>query len=331
MRKIKFGILKGYSNSYVDYVKSCQYLKVDFEIIDILRYDWLTKIINSDCDGFLVRPPCGAQEQKNVYDDVVYFISEELKKPIYPEYNSLYLYENKRAMYYWLKINGFPHVKTYVIATKKEALEILDKLTFPVVFKANIGAGGKAVDIVKSKNRAKMIIHLVFGIYRPKFSFGYIRFGKIKGIPMPLFGMSQKHCVLIQDYKKIKWEWRIIKIGNSFFGHQKLLKGLKASGSGRNGWVKPPDELLYLTNKICIKGNFNSMAVDILEDIDGDYYVNELQSLFGSVLDSQMKINGIPGRFIFINDKFIFEEGEFNVFGSCLLRVKNFLEILNDK
>ena len=109
------------------------------------------------------------------------------------------------------------------------------------------------------------------------------------------------------------------------------MKGNKASGSDRIGWVKPPEELLRMVNDICIKGKFNSMAVDIMEDFEGNYYVNELQSLFSSTLNAQLRINNVPGRFILKNNEFIFEEGEFNVFGSGLLRVENFIEILNNR
>lgn len=134
--------------------------------------------------------------------------------------------------------------------------------------------------------------------------------------------------MLVQDYQKIKWEWRIIKIGDSFFGHQKLLKGDFASGSGRVGRVDPPKELLTLVKDICEKGNFYSMGADIFETIDNKYYVNELQSLFLSIRDSQMRINDVPGRYKLIDGQYVFEKGEFNRFGSYLLRVEHFIKLL---
>jgi len=89
-----------------------------------------------------------------------------------------------------------------------------------------------------------------------------------------------------------------------------------------------PKNLIHYN--ICEKGKFECMAMDVLESVDGTYYVNELQTLFGSYLDSQMYINGEPGRFIYDKDskKYIFEHGYFNVYGSNLLRVKHFYELL---
>ena len=149
----------------------------------------------------------------------------------------------------------------------------------------------------------------------------------------PVFGSIQKFYVIIQEYHKIKWEWRMIKIGDSYFGHQKLLNGEFASGSGIDavGWIDPPKELLFLLKEVCEKGKFYSMSVDIFETLDGEYLINELQSVFGTYDRPQMYINDIPGRYIFKNGSFVFEEGdEFNKFKNDILRVKHFIEILEN-
>jgi glutathione synthase/RimK-type ligase-like ATP-grasp enzyme len=229
----------------------------------------------------------------------------------------------------WLQIHNFPHPKTKVFIDKKEAMEYIENCKYPIVVKSNIGAGASGVRIIKSHKEARKIINNIFGRFHPLLSFGQCQTRKKFGLKIPVFGLAQKHNVLIQEFHEIKWEWRIIKIDNSYFGHQKLLKGEFASGSDLVGWVEPPYELLEMTRQICEEGNFYSMAVDIFETKDGKYLVNELQSLFGSYLDSQMYIDSTPGRFKHINNKYIFEEGEFNKYGSYLLRVEHFIKILN--
>ena len=107
-----------------------------------------------------------------------------------------------------------------------------------------------------------------------------------------------------------------------------MLKGQMASGSDRIGWVEPPEEVLLLAKNVCDKGNFDSMAVDIFETINGEFLVNELQAVFGSYIPYQMKINRTPGRFVFQDNTFNFEEGEFHRHGSNLLRVEHFLQKL---
>ena len=71
------------------------------------------------------------------------------------------------------------------------------------------------------------------------------------------------------------------------------------------------------------------MALDVFETQDGRFLINELQSIFGSIDDSQMYIDGVPGRFRCVDGRFVFEEGRFNRHGSYTLRVQHFVEMLS--
>jgi glutathione synthase/RimK-type ligase-like ATP-grasp enzyme len=330
LKNIKLGILKDYSNNYQLYIEACKHLQVKYEVVDFLSPDWIQFIKKSKCDGFLCHPPDNIQEQKSIYDERLYFLNKVLSKPVYPSYESLYIYENKRNMAYWLEINDFPYPETRIFSRKKDALDYFDSVEFPIVLKTNIGAGGSGVEIINHKLKAKRITQKIFGRVHPAITFGRVRFSrKFYGIPLPLFGRVQKHYMIVQKFYKIKWEWRIIKIGDTYSGHQKLLKGQFASGSDKVGWVKPPEELLHMVKELCEKGGFDSMAVDIFETTEGRFLVNELQAIFGSFIPYQMKIDEKPGRYVYKNGKFNFEEGEFHQYGSNLLRVKRFLEQLS--
>lgn len=331
---MKLGILKAWDKlHYSRFVNACEYLKINYEVIDILCADWIDKIQSSNCDGFLCRPPCDFQERKSIYDEKIYFIHKFLNKPIYPSFDEQFIYENKRNMAYFLEIMNFPHPKTNVFSRKEDALLYIENCVYPIVFKSNVGASATGVTIVKNKQHAKKIIISVFGRFNSLFTIGKVPFfksNKLNGLKYPAFGAIQKHYVIIQEYHKIKWEWRIIKIGDSYFGHQKLLKGEFASGSGIDavGWVDPPRELLRLVKDVCEQGRFYSMSVDIFETVNGEYLINELQTHFGAYDRPQMYINGIPGRYILKNDTFVFEEGQFNQFFSNILRVEHFINIL---
>jgi glutathione synthase/RimK-type ligase-like ATP-grasp enzyme len=329
---MKLGILTDSNEHYKLYEKSCIELKIDYVIIDLLSSKWFENLSNHlDCDGYLVRPTHEFQEHNDVFMERLYFLNKDLNKPIYPSYNELKIYENKRNMASWLKIHNFPHPKTNVFIDKEECINYINNSKYPIVMKSNIGAGATGVIIVKSLKEAKKIVNNIFGRFHPLLALGQSQSRKKYGINIPTFGNAQKHTILIQEFHPIKWEWRIIKIDNSYFGHQKLLNGEFASGSNLVTWIEPPKELLEMVKNICDKGNFYSMAVDIFETEDGEYLVNELQSLFGSYLDSQMYINDVAGRFNYVDGKFVFEEGEFNRFGSYLLRVEHFKKILNEK
>lgn len=328
---MRLGILTGY-NDWKSYIAACKELGVDYEVVDILSSNWMENLKKARVDGFLCRPTCGFQEHKNIYDERLYFIKEYFKKPMYPNFNSLYIYENKRNMAAFLEYYDFPHVKTEVFIDKKDALAYVEQAHYPIVQKSNIGAGGSAVTIIKSKGQARRIVNKLFGYKNGLFDKGLSPVYYKWGIPFKFTGAAQKHYMLVQPFHKIKWEWRILKVGNSYFGHQKLLNGDKASGSGLVGWVEPPQKLLYLAKEICDKGGFDVMDVDVFETLDGKYLVNEIQAIFGSYLPYQMKINDKPGRFVYSDEKgFVFEEGEFNRLNSKLLFVEDFIQKLQSK
>ena len=329
---MKLGVFKAFDNYHKYYVRACEELGIDYEIIDIISADWLTNIKKSACDGFLCRPPSKFQERKNMFDEKLYFISQVMKLPIYPSYHELYLYENKRMISYWLELNNIPHPKTKVFYQKEEYLQFLEEnKEYPIVVKSNIGSTSKGVMIVENKGKARRLANKFFGLINPKLARGYTAITTGKIVPVMSYGSREKHFIIVQKFEKIKWEWRVVKIDDSYFGHKKLLKGYFASGSHLKGWERPPDELLFLLKDISERGAFQSITADIFETVDGGYLVNELITFIGQKTKHLMLIDGVPGRLLLKNGKFEFEAGHFNQHQSYTLRVKHFLKILEQE
>lgn len=327
---MKLGIFTAFDNYHKYYIRACESLNVNYEIVDIISSDWLQNVQDSDCDGFLCRPPSKFQERKSMFDERLYIIYYMLKRLIYPSYNELYLYENKRMTSYWLDLNNFPKAETWIFYRKSDFKKFIKEYNdFPIVIKSNIGSTAKGVSIIHSKKQANSIANKAFGLIKPKLARGYTSITTGKIIPLLSRGSRERHFVIVQKFEEIKWEWRIVKIDDSYFGHKKLMRGYFASGTHLKDWGKPPDELLFLVKNICEKGDFLSMSADILETKDGRYLVNELQSLFGQPVKDLMLIDDKPGRFVYKDNKFVFEEGHFNQHNSYLLRVKHFIKIIN--
>lgn len=324
---VKLGILTSTNDSYLKYVTACDEAEIPYEIVDILAADWVERIRKSDCDGFLARPPCDFQERKSMYDERLYFLSHMMGRRLYPSYDELFIYENKRAVSYFLDIHNFPHPQTNVFVRKADAITHMETCDLPVVFKSNIGASATQVQVVRDRAQGMSIIQQVFGRIHPELAVGFIGY-HFKGIPVPLVGRMQRHYVIMQEFIPIKWEWRIIKIGKSYFGHRRLLKGDFASGAKIFAWGAPPEELLWLVKKVCDTGNFDSISMDVFETLDGHFLINELQSIFGSQEASQMRIDDRPGRYVLVDGRFVFEEGVFNKHKSYPLRVADFVEKL---
>lgn len=137
----------------------------------------------------------------------------------------------------------------------------------------------------------------------------------------------QKGFVIFQEYIPHEFEWRVVRIGDSFFAHKKLKTGSKASGSLLKKYDNPPFEILDFVKGITNKYKFYSQALDIFET-DNGYLINEMQCIFGQSDPYQMLVNGLPGRYRYLGNKWEFEEGDFTNNQCFNLRLAFLLENL---
>ena len=69
-----------------------------------------------------------------------------------------------------------------------------------------------------------------------------------------LIGIAiQKGFIILQKYIPHDFEWRVVKIGDSYFGHQKIKQGDKASGTKGIDYTAPPLQLLDFARDISNK------------------------------------------------------------------------------
>ena len=118
---------------------------------------------------------------------------------------------------------------------------------------------------------------------------------------------------MLQEYLPNAKEWRMMRIGNSYYGYRKEKVGDFHSGSGAWSWLDPPRKLLKLLHDVTEAGGFTSMDVDIFETEDGRYLVNELQTVFGALTPKDMlHVDGVNGRYLYNKEKdeWIFDPGD---------------------
>lgn len=326
---------------------ACQKLNLEFQVIDLTSARWFSQIHSSDFNFFLLKPPGLLSHYKTLYDERTYIITKVLKCKTYPSYEECYIYENKKLLSYFLMANNFPHPATHVFYNKDESLSFLNTCKFPLVAKTTIGASGSGVMIIKDRNEAAKYINRAFSKKGIKRRFGPNRITGtpskwlLKSIKAPsyltkkikeylsIYTHGERDLVLFQDYIPHNFEWRAVKIGDSYFAHKKIKTGDKASGSKGIDFVNPPLELLNFIKKLCDRFNFNFMAIDMFE-INGSFLINELQTIFGHVQDHIMEVNGVPGRYVFRNESWIFEPGDFNANESYDLRLRTALELFRN-
>lgn len=330
---MKLGILTSFNKDWKLYAEACEKLGVEHEIVDFVGRDWLKNCLESGCDGFVARPPNDFPERKAMYDERLMFLARQAGKPVYPGVEELLFYENKRSLVNWLDYYALPHPKTVVLSSYAEAMEFVGNASYPFVSKRAIGSAASGVIVVKSPRQARRLVRQFFGWPIPGITRGktYWSWYKKKWL-LPDVGDEQKHYMIVQDFCDVRWEHRIIRIGDTFLGYRKVVgKRGFASGSGLAAWGEPPRRALDMVREITDRFGFRSMAIDVFETADGEYLINEMQALFGSVERSLLNIDGKDGRYVWKDGDYRFEEGYWNVKRCYELRVQDFVRLLEGK
>jgi len=346
-RKIKALILQNeQSNDTQRWEYACEKNKetLDYTSIDLTRHDWLEKINLFLPDIILTKPGAISGVFKNLYDERLTILSRDLGYFCFPTLNEVLIYENKRYLSYFLKASGLPHPQTFVFYHKREALHFLHETRFPLIGKTNIGASGSGISILRNIQEAEAYVHAVLsgkGFSRrsgPNLEKGDLFRRGLRYFyhPGKIFNKLQKYrsvagdlhkdFVILQEFISHDYEWRVVRMGDSFFAHKKVKKGEKASGALIKGYEDPPRALLTFVKDVTDRFGFYSQAVDIFES-GGKYLINEMQCIFGQSDPWQMLVDNKPGRYVFKNNKWIFEEGDFNTNESYDLRLETAIEL----
>lgn len=327
------------------WIEACKKLNVNYQVVNLTDSDWYENIQNKSFTILLAIPGAISPLFKQLYDERLSILVKNCGYKVFPNLEEILIYENKRYLSYWLKANQIPHPATWVFYNVNEANNFISETTYPIVAKLNIGASGSGVVILKSNQQAADYVKKIFknGIsptFGPRFNRGNI-FRRIwKKIKDPVAlkdkinryklaaNNKQTGFLVLQEFIPHSYEWRVVRIGNSFFAHKKLMKGEKASGSLLKNYDNPPLSLLDFVKNITDKVQFHSQAVDIFETQTDTYLVNEMQCIFGQSDPYQMLVNGKPGRYLYADNNWFFEEGDFNTNESYDLRIKYLIEIM---
>jgi hypothetical protein len=316
---VRLGILKTYSYWHQYYAAACREIGVPYCTIDIERADWMAQVQESGCDAFLVWPTANLNVWKQMYDERLAILSGPARKLVYPEFDAMWIYESKRRMHYWLSAGGFPHPETWIFYNREEAMAFAETAELPIVTKTDLGAVSSGVQIIRHRRELRAIVRTAFGR-------GVLRRGTDRRD-------RQWGNILFQRFVAEASEWRIIRIGDSYFGYEKIRVGDFHSGTGLWRYIEPPENLLNLTREITDRGGFTSMSVDILVDATGKFYVNELQGVFGMLKDYACMVDGKTGRMLrdAATGRWRFDEGDFCRNRMCNLRVEVVLEMLAER
>jgi hypothetical protein len=297
---IRIGILQNRAMYHTHYVRACLDLGLPFRVIDLGGDGWLSALKKGECSLFLAWPDATQTPWAKVYKDRCDVIEHELGLTIVPSSRERWMYEDKFRLRDWLVANEIPHPRTWVFTRREEARAFATECALPIVFKTGFGGAAAGVQIVRTRRALLEIVRKAFG--RGHAPAGHDHRDREWG------------RLLLQEYLPEVREWRMVRIGDSYFGHPKGRVGDFHSGSKRVEWDSPSWPLLDLLHRVTEVGGFRSMDVDVFETPDGRLLVNELQTVFGtSTSVDQMRKDGVPGRMARLAESgsWVFEPGDF--------------------
>ena len=322
----RVGIVYDWGLRHAYYEAACRELGVPYTIVDVTTSDWVNKVLADDSAIYLFRPFVLSSFGRAVYEERAFFMENNLKKNLFPRYEELWPYESKRRCANLLQLHNVPHPQTWVFFSREEARLFVQNARYPLVFKTDLGAEAYGVRIVGSPREGEAIVRQCFG----------------KGIRSGPCDPRDRNYdqVLFQEYLADVKEWRVIRIGDSYFAYEKGKKGDFHSGSKVVLYGTPPEGLLEFSRQALDKMGLNCVAADILVDPAQRFFVNEIQAYYGAnetnglyfengqrifLEDNQtieMRINGRAGRYFYSGGQWLFEEGDFSRNAGCNLRVK---------
>lgn len=298
--------------------RALKILDLQGHVLDPTRDDFHERILTGSERIFLCWPGHFTNQQRQMFWEKALPLYDWSEASIYPSRRALNIYEAKRELAYFLRMNQIPHPETHVFYDLAEALDFARNCPLPQVFKTNTGSSGIGVEILRDRRELIALIRDVFGRYYVKRSLSDSR------------DIDYGH-VILQEFISPVREYRVIKIGDSWFGHEKMpsARSELMSGSGVNAWTEPPYELLDFCAGLAERFGFTTMCFDVFRSGDGSWLVNELQTWFGSYDNSQMYVDGVPGRYLHSNGDWVFESGFFNQCRSLPLIIVSAISHLN--
>jgi len=282
---VRFAIVANRGQYHAHFVQACLELGVPFRVVNLLGHSWLKVVEESCCDVLLVWLEAVQTPATRLIKERVEILERELGFPCVPTAAELWLYEDKPRVAAWLAAKEIPTPPTWVFGLRQEAEEFAATCPLPVVVKTPFGAAASGVWVVRRRSHLRRLVRRAFG--RGLLAGGGDRRDRQWGV------------FFVQQWVPVVKEWRLVRIGDSYFGHPKGPRGDFHSGSGVALWDVPEPRHLDFLHAVTEAGGFRSMDVDVFETANGQLLVNELQAVFGaSVAIDQCRVDGQPGRFV---------------------------------
>ena len=305
---MRVGILRPFRGTHRSmlgvYKQILDYNNTEYIELDINNFDFWEKI--KSCDFFLAKF-AQIDDDLHLMSEIVPIINLYLKIPCFPNYNTVWHYDDKVRQYYLLKQFDFPVVESYIFWDKKRALDWAESINYPVVFKLKGGAGSVNVSLVKSKRVAKKIVRKSFG--KGIHPYWYALYGKFKAFNWdyqkifkyflrPYYKQYFKDANAFPNYSRHKnyvyfqkympnndYDTRVAILGKRAWAFKRFNRKNDFRASGSNMYDTRRDQInkqmIHIAFDVSEKLGFQSMAFDFVYNENKEPVILEISYTYG--------------------------------------------------
>ena len=311
-----------FSDRWITYCKSNQ---IAYKIVDCYRSDIIQQL--DDCDALMWH--ISNQNSKDILfaKQLLYSVQAAGKK-VFPDYNTVWHFDDKVGQKYLLEAIEAPLVPTWVFYGKQDALAWAKTASFPKVFKLRGGAGSANVRLAKTRSQAIQLTKKAFGrgfsqydaVGNLKERIRKYKLGKtdfidiVRGVirfmyptKYALVAGRERGYVYFQDFvPENNFDIRVIVIGDKAFAIKRMTRDndFRASGSGDIKYEKNNfnDATIKLSFVLAQKLNSQCIAFDYVFKEMEHFLVEMSYGFVKEVYDScvgywDKELNWYEGRF----------------------------------
>lgn len=292
----------GFSDRWIDY---CKKNHIDYKVVNAYDSDIIQQV--SDCDAFMWH------FSHMLYKDALFakqllFSLQQAGKKVFPDFNTVWHFDDKVGQKYLLEAVGVPLVPSYVFYTKQEAFKWIEQTSFPKVFKLRGGAGASNVKLVRTKRAAVRLVKKAFGKGFPQYDaveniqerWRKYRLGKtdlkdvIKGIvrffhkpDFTKMHAPEKGYIYFQEFiPNNSTDFRVKVVNGKCWAFQRSVRSndFRASGSGQLVFDNQqiPQKMVLSAQETVKKLQLQSVAFDFIHDkVNDTYLIIEMSYGFG--------------------------------------------------
>ncbi len=264
-KQLTIAIGKAWFPAWKDYNRHLKKMGVKTILLDLWNPGWAERLekVKDKIDAYLWHSDTWEENYRHIHDRVFY-IERFIKKPVFPDLNMYYSYNDKMKQYEIFKAQKLPLIKTAVAIDKNVALASAERIKYPAVIKDSYGAVGNGVYKIENKTELKKIIEQIFS------STGY---------------KEIKNYLYVQEFiPNMKRDLRVITIGNKvacvYWRVGKSWKHNVCQGATLD-FKNIPKQALDFCVKISKENKFHWMSYDLFVMPSGKIKLIEWSCNFG--------------------------------------------------